>query len=211
MKAFEPFTLDLSAVRAELDELHELLKSPELSERKDILPFFRRRKHLSAFLGSYNPKVLRFDRLAFEFDIFGDFVSDLAVGDSVTQQYCFVEFEDASRESIFQRRGRKETPEWASRFERGYSQIIDWFHVLDDLERTGQFKRRFGSEHISYVAVLAIGRSAHLDDACRQRLRWRYERVVVNSRHVSCITFDELYEDLSLKLQLITSAAKAER
>ena len=44
-------------------------------------------------------KIIRPDRIAFEYDIFGDFKSDLVVGYSVTHSYCFIEFEDATANS----------------------------------------------------------------------------------------------------------------
>ncbi|HCA97100.1 MAG TPA: hypothetical protein DEP38_21515, partial [Cyanobacteria bacterium UBA9226] len=64
-----------------------------------ISPFFRERHHLSAFIGSYHTNINRFDRLAFEYDIFGDFTEDIVVGDFVGKAYCFVEFEDAASNS----------------------------------------------------------------------------------------------------------------
>lgn len=33
-------------------------------------------------MGVFNPKMARYDRIAYEFDMWGDFKTDLAVGDS---------------------------------------------------------------------------------------------------------------------------------
>ncbi|MEQ8960543.1 MAG: DUF4263 domain-containing protein [Coleofasciculus sp. C2-GNP5-27] len=57
-------------------------------------------------------------------------------GDSVKKAYCFVEFENADSNSIFVDKPGKSSPEWSSRFEKCFSQIIDWFWKLDDLEKT---------------------------------------------------------------------------
>jgi len=34
----------------------------------------------------------------------------------------------------------------------------------------------------------------------RLRLEWRHEHVVVNSKHVVCVTYDQLLEDLLFRL-----------
>jgi hypothetical protein len=49
-----------------------------LDEKKHVLPFFRKRRHLSAFIAS-NADVIRVDRLSFEYPLFGDFTCDRAV------------------------------------------------------------------------------------------------------------------------------------
>src|SRR6516165_2935758 len=97
-----------------------------LKERDEVLPFFKARHHLSAFLGAYNSLVIHYDRFAHEFDIFGPFACDLVAGDWARRAYVFVEFEDAAPKSIFVRTRRK-TLEWSPRFEHGFSQILDWF------------------------------------------------------------------------------------
>jgi hypothetical protein len=128
MKKFIEFDFKPQRCRTELDELKTLLEShTHLDEQKTILPFFRERQHLSAFIGSYMPDIIDFNRLAFEYSIFGDFASDLVIGDYETATYCFVEFEDASPTSLFEQKGQKATLEWSSRFEHGFSQLIDWF------------------------------------------------------------------------------------
>src|SRR5207244_1348227 len=86
-------------------------------KRGQVLPFFRKRKNLAALIASYSPNVIRLDRIAFEFPLFGDFTCDLAVGDSVKHAYCFIDFEDAGPNSLFVRQGKKATREWSSRFD----------------------------------------------------------------------------------------------
>jgi len=62
-----PWRIDLPACRADLDAFERFLSAKqELSERKDVLPFFRAHPHLAAFLGSYNLVATTFDRLAVE-------------------------------------------------------------------------------------------------------------------------------------------------
>jgi hypothetical protein len=133
MKYLEKLNLSLPKCKTELVAFKRLLDSKQsLSERGDILPFFNDHKHLAALVGSFNSKINSFDRIAIEFNLFGDYVCDLLVGDSTSHSFCFVEFEDASPTSIFTKKKSKSTPEWSARFDRGFSQIVDWFAILED-------------------------------------------------------------------------------
>ncbi len=202
MKDFLVHIFDPMCCRKELNELKALLDNQtELSEKNDILPFFKKRSHLSAFLGSYFVHLEEFDRLAYEYSILGDFVSDLAIGDSKTNTYCFVEFEDAMPTSIFKKNPNKTTPEWSGRFEHGFSQIIDWFWKLDDMKNTTAFQNQFGVGYIRYSGLLVLGRRTNLSRREQTRLKWRLEKVLVDSKPIICITFDELYDDLNHRLQ----------
>ncbi len=84
-------------------------------------------------MGTYDPSIVDFRKIltASEFDIFGDHVADLAVGDTTRHQYCLIEFEDACESSIF-RKASKATPEWAPRLEHGFSQLLDWNPWLEN-------------------------------------------------------------------------------
>src|SRR5436190_2350801 len=67
MKSWESFTLDPKRGAQEVDELRRWLRRhPQLDERKQIQPFFQKRRHLSAFLAFYNPDIIHIDRLAFQ-------------------------------------------------------------------------------------------------------------------------------------------------
>jgi len=126
MKKFSQIAFELATCRQQLSEFHKLLQDYQfLLERDKILPFFRERWYLSAFMGYYHRKISRYDLVAFEYDLFGDFVCDLVVGDSVKKSYCFIEFEAAAVNSIFVSKPGRNTPEWSSKFERGFSQIVD--------------------------------------------------------------------------------------
>jgi len=214
MKQFEEFAIDRSRCQAELAEFKELLDGAEtksLKEKDDILSFFRARRHVAALIGFVAPKITQVDRIAYEFDFFGDYAADLALGDSSKRQYCFVEFEDAARDSIFKRQGKKNSLEWSARFDHGYSQIIDWFWKLHDVARTDTERARFGhASTLDYYGLLVIGRSRGLAPLEWERFKWRRERVVVDSRHVYCMTFDELYEDLIVMLDKYVPAAVAD-
>ncbi len=195
-----PWRFDPMACRTDLDDFKRFLAAkPELSERGDISPFFRAHPHLSAFLGSYNPNVTTYDRLAVEVGLFGQFAADVVAGDRHNRAYCFVEFEDGQSNSIFVNRGRQ-TTDWAPRFDHANSQIIDWLWLLDDQSHTAAFEEQFGQWPIDVTALLVAGRDSGVSATDRRRLQWRRKHVVVNSHHIYCCTFDDLLRDLRGRL-----------
>ncbi|AFZ26248.1 hypothetical protein Cylst_4144 [Cylindrospermum stagnale PCC 7417] len=210
MKGLDSFTIDLKKCRFELDEFEKLLlNNSELQESKDILPLFKERLHLSAFIGSYVPDIVRFNQIKHEFSFFGDFRADLVVGDSVNNTYCFIEFEDATKDSIFVNKGRS-TSDWSPRFEHGFSQIIDWFWKIDDFKNTTSSRSIFESENIEFYGILIIGRDAFISPLDKARLKWRLNKVLVDSRKVICITFDQLARDIRDRLSLYPLIYEAE-
>jgi Domain of unknown function (DUF4263) len=208
MKQFKTISFSKKHAKQELKEFRDLLKDPakpELKEREDILPFFAAHEQLISLMGLYNPLIVNLDRIAIEFDIFGDHTADVAVGDSQSHQYCFIEFEDATNNSVFKKKRSKATLEWSDRFDHGCSQIIDWLLWLENQKNTNSYVQRFGVNEVHYVGLLVIGRDKFLTDpSLRQRLTWRSEQVVVCSRKLHCITFDKLYRDMDLRLKSLS-------
>jgi len=99
-----PWIFDPMACQADIDALDPLLASEVgLSERDDILPFFRDHPNLAAFLGSYNPNVNTYDRLGAEVALFGAFTADFVAGDWSNHAYCFVACPQATRFSARRR------------------------------------------------------------------------------------------------------------
>lgn len=199
MKDFLRISFDAPQCWRELHAFRELLDNrAELREAADIKPFFDAHRNLSALIGSLWWEIKQFDLLSYQYQLFGDFGCDLVVGDSSRKAFGFVEFEDGAPDSIFRRQGQKAVLEWAPRFEHAVSQIVDWFWKLDDMERTDEYEARFGARHIRYFAVLVVGRDRWLTEAReRRRLDWRCERVLVKSRTVQCLTYDQLYRHCS--------------
>ncbi|RDU38683.1 DUF4263 domain-containing protein [Neobacillus piezotolerans] len=201
MKQFLPLSFDPQKVQEELELFGKLLaENPELDEKKHILPFFNKNINLSNFIGIIDANMNFPNKYAFEFDIFGDFKSDLVIGDSTNNNYLFIEFENAKSNSIFKKNGNKATLEWSYRFEHGYSQIIDWFWKLNDFRQSGSFRTIYGSDLSNFNGLLVIGRTAFIAPLEQQRLNWRKNYVQVNSKSILCMTYDELYEILKIKL-----------
>jgi hypothetical protein len=203
MKEFTRIRFNLEQCRQELAAFRALLDGKqELEERADIEPFFKASPQLSAFLGSYGWGITHCDLLAFDYQLFGDFSCDLVVGDSARKSFGLVEWEDATAGSLFRQQGRKATPEWATRFEHGFSQIVDWFWRLDEAANPDEIEDRFGDRRPQYFGLLVAGRDAHLAHPReRRRLQWRTRKVQVNLLPVWFVTYDQLYEDLSAQLR----------
>jgi hypothetical protein len=179
-----------------------------LKERDEVLPFFKARKHLSAFLSVNNARVIQPDRVAHEYPMFGDFTCDLVAGDWAKHAYVFVEFENAAPDSVFVQKTRA-TPEWSSRFEHGFSQILDWFYKMDTQRHTPDFEGRFGSRDVHVSGLLIVGRKQDFGPRERDRLNWRHQHVTVHGKHVYSMTFDELCEDTLERLARIPALKKA--
>ena len=83
MKKFDTHSLNSTLYEKELTDFKNLLDSkPELSEKHDILPFFKERPNLSSQIATLHTHINKTDKLAYEFDLFGDFSADIAVGDT---------------------------------------------------------------------------------------------------------------------------------
>lgn len=202
LPGFQAVAFDLDQCRRDLDAFDALLaSSPELGEQQDLLPFFRTHPQLSLFLGSYDTNLDSYDRIAYEFDLFGQFTADLVVGDWDAKSYCFVEFEEARTNSIFQTTSRHTTV-WAPRFERGFSQIVDWFWLLEAHQDSQAFERTFGKRRIAASGLLVVGRDTGVAPGDRLRLEWRRDRVSIGGQKVFCCTFDELARRLRRKLEV---------
>jgi hypothetical protein len=210
MKKLEEIAFDYALCRMQVEEFRAwLAANDELSERNDRLPFFRPRPQMAILFGMFNRHIELADRIAWEFDIFGDFACDLAVGEWGRRAYCLVEFEDARSDSIFARQGKKATREWGRRFEHGYSQIIDWAHKLDSRSPSADLLARFGHYEISYEAILVIGRDKHLDEGERQRLNRRNDNLAIKTKKVICMTFDELLSQFTTRLGMFSAVETA--
>lgn len=210
MKSFESHVFDFEQCKREVREYEELLLSKaELSEKNDLSPFFKTRKNLVSLIGHLHPGITKTNKYAHEYDVFGDFASDFTVGDSRRDAYCFIELEDARKNSIFKNTGRA-TSDWSDRFEHGYSQIIDWSYKIDDTKNSKAFLDRFSSMEIDHFSILIVGRCQFLDKSEKRRLRWRERNVVVGSMRVLCLTYDELLVELKECLGLPALAIEAE-
>jgi hypothetical protein len=204
--AFDPATF-----RQELNDFGALLKSQaDLPERRDIQPFFKAKKHLTAYIGTLYLNIAVATEICFEFDLAGDFRADILLGSKKAHQFCVVEFETGEQDAIFKNQPNRKNPEWSSGFEHAFSQIVDWFYCFEDQKNTAAFQNTFGSEEITFASLLVMGRTTSLDKPQMSRLKWRTKKVLIDSNKVTCITFDELHAALKEKFEFYSAAAIVE-
>jgi Shedu protein SduA, C-terminal len=195
----------------ELHAFDMLLKSrAELSEMKDIQPFFKESKHLTAYLGTFALNIGVATEICFEYEFFGDFKADILLGSKQEKEFCVVEFEDGKHDTIFKKQPKRKNPEWSARFEHAFSQIVDWFYNLEDFKNTQGFSATFGPGHTSFTGLLVMGRSANLDEIRKSRLKWRTDTVSIGKHKVICITYDELHAGLRRKFNLYSAGSRIE-
>jgi hypothetical protein len=200
MRDFTSLKFDLSKAEGEVTEFRKLLTANQsLKEKKDIQPFFRARHNLCGIMGHLNPNAGVVDLLSFELSYFRDFSCDIALGDRNSKAFTLVEFEDATENSVFEK-GSKHRRDWSSRLEHGHSQIVDWLWRLDDFRSTDDFDDTFGREAQAFTTLLIAGRDRYLDKSMQKRLKWRREKVVIDSKKILIYTYDELLGALETKV-----------
>lgn len=196
MKHLQHGPINGSHCRSEWNDYVTMLTGKqELSERNDVLPFFKKSHNLSLLICTYFPHITTPDCFAHEYQIDGDFVADLIVGDSVKKKYLLVEFENGTKEGVFKTSGKKATPEWTARFEGAHSQLIDWLWKLEDKRSTADFANTFGSRRATFSSLIVIGKDMNLSPQELDRLKWRMDRTKIDSNAISTVSFDELRED----------------
>jgi len=211
-KDLESIIYDPEQCRRDLAAFKRLLGiRKDLAERADIQAFFKKRKQLSAFIGTFAANIGPAPLLGYEFPFMGDFSADIVLGNKETGVFCVIELEDGKPDSIFKKLPNKSTTEWSQRFEHGFSQLVDWFCALDDFKKTERFARDFGRGHIQFIALLVLGRNIGLSESDRNRLRWRTEKVRVDSHSIECLTLDDLYQYLEMRISYYPEASKLER
>jgi Domain of unknown function (DUF4263) len=211
MKKLEEIVFDPTQCRREIAAFQKLLQSKaQLEEREDIQKFFKKRKQLSAFIGTYATNIGLADRLAYEFPLVGDFAADIMLGNKAKGIFCAIEFEDGKPDSIFTTVPKKATTEWSRRFEHGFSQLVDWFYSLDDFKKTERFAKDFGHGHVTFLGLLILGRSAGVSASDRNRLKWRTEKVRVDSHTIECLTLDDLGQHPEWRISFFPQASKYE-
>jgi hypothetical protein len=207
-----PYRFDINECDKQLRELQDFLTTnQEIKEggENGLQKFFSDRPNLILLLGYwhfglepafYKPEVNLFSN---------EFRADFVVADRQKKKFVFVEFEDATADSIFKLKSKNSDSantsyEWSSRYEHGLSQVIDWYYRMDDYERTNKFEEYFGHRQINYVGLLVIGRDKFIQQSgLMQRFRWRSSKTIINSKSLHCMTFDQLLEESMEKLSTL--------
>lgn len=193
---FEPYTRDLRGLRREVEAFVALLRAETpLNEAAHILPFVRRSRHLAAAFGFANRALVAPNLLALERPLFGSFRCDVAVGSAAARQFTLVELEDARETSLFEPVKGRDYPRWSSRFERGFSQLVDWAWWRIDHERqpSATLEAAFGTTDPQIHYLLVIGRDRWIGAAGRARLDWRHRHNGISGERTTVWTYDDLF------------------
>lgn len=195
MKRLLTQKIDAAKARRQHSEYIDLCtQNLTLSERTHVLPFFGSRPDLCRLFAQYIPAIKNADCFATEFKIYGDFVADLIVGDFVNGKYLLVEFEDGMPSSVFTP-SAKTAPNWATRLEHAFSQIVDWLWKLEDMRVTNDFEHVFGRRNVTFTGLIVIGKNMTLSAQEESRLKWRQDKVLIDSKGVSIIAYDDFLRD----------------
>lgn len=213
------YSFDIDECDRQLQELDDFLRrNSEISETGEngLQKFFSDRPNLILLLGFWSfglePSLYKPEASLFS----NEFRADFVVANRSRRKFIFVEFEDATKNSIFKTKTQRSSSanisyEWSSRYERGLSQVIDWHYRMDDYERTQKFEEYFGHRDVSYTGLLVIGRSAFLEgNGLMRRFQWRTEKTIVNSKPIHCMTFDQLLQESREKLLTLRTRASLE-
>lgn len=203
-------SLDLDACRQSLINLSDFLKKrTEIEETgpDGLQEFFIKNPDLLLLIGDCFFPSLTPAAYQKEFSIVGEFRADFAISNALKSKFLFVEFEPAKKDSIFSEKSDGKTIvsyEWATRFEHGFSQVVDWHYRMDDLARTSKFEEHFGASNVEYDGLLVVGRDSFVHSAGgKARLAWRKEKTIINSRRIHCLTFDALLIELQGRFDAI--------
>ncbi len=145
-------------------------------------------------------------------DLFGDFVCDAARGDSETHAYSLMEFEDAQPYSVLTRPASGKTMKrWSSRFEHGFSQLVDWaWRLSTEGASTHSYRRIFGANDATIHLLLVAGRDNDLTADDLARLRWRANNLSLGAFRMSCLMFHQVLHVLRQRTSAPVLAALME-
>jgi hypothetical protein len=104
-------------------------------------------------------------------------------------------------DSIFTQKKSRATPDWSRRFEVAFSQLVDWLWKLEDMRSTSDFQNTFGSRRTRFQGLIVIGKDMNLNSQEIDRLKWRNDRIIVDSTAISCVSFNKLNEDFDYWLK----------
>lgn len=195
------FVINFKDLEIEISNFETLLSSKAaLEEKADIAPFFLTNKNLSAFVACINNDVRNYTYLKSEFTLHKKYRPDLVVGDKEKGNFCFIEFEDAKKDSVFTQEKSSGKSDYATRFGKGFGQLVDWIREID-INKNSKYIHIFNEdiELKSYKVVLVIGRSDFINTKQRERLDWFQEYTVINSKKISIMTYDDLLEIVKLR------------
>jgi hypothetical protein len=104
--------------------------------------------------------------------------------------------------SVFEAASGRAYPRWSTRFERGFSQLVDWSWRIDqERQPSSTLEPIFGTPDPKLHYVLVIGRDRWINAASRARLDWRRKHNGISGQQTSIWTYDYLLAFLERRLK----------
>jgi hypothetical protein len=155
----------------------------------------------TAAFGFANRALVAPNLLALERPLLGSFRCDVAIGNASARQFTLIELEDARENSLFEPVAGRDYPRWSSRFERGFSQLVDWAWRIDhERQPSVTLEAAFGTPDPQIHYLLVIGRDRWVGAAGRARLDWRQRHNGISGERTTVWTYDDLFSFTSDRL-----------
>ncbi|MEZ8379389.1 Shedu immune nuclease family protein [Vibrio splendidus] len=209
MLFFYDCVFDLSKAEKDLKNFKVLLDSKTEVGESELQQFFDGNIQLLWLLG-YVTGIDVPVKYCAESSVFGKYRTDYIVTNADQTKLTFVEFEEAKLNSIFKSKPAQTSTryDWSNTFEHGVSQVTDWFYLLSENYGTDLMENEFGCRKIKYQGVVVAGRDKGIPTKEQQnRLDWRIENTVINSKHIQFFTFDSLYKEMKEQLNMLKAIA----
>jgi Domain of unknown function (DUF4263) len=150
----------------------------------------------TAAFGFANRALVAPNLLALERPLLGSFRCDVAIGNASARQFTLIELEDARENSLFEPVAGRDYPRWSSRFERGFSQLVDWAWRIDhERQPSVTLEAAFGTPDPQIHYLLVIGRDRWVGAAGRARLDWRQRHNGISGERTTGVSRNWGYED----------------
>lgn len=87
--------------------------------------------------------------------------------------------------------------------------MVDWAFKLKELEKSPDtFESKFGFRITSFMFMLVAGRDNFIDKFDKTRLNWRWNKVIIDSQQIRCLTFDQMLTELDFAVETYPTAAE---
>jgi hypothetical protein len=93
--------------------------------------------------------------------------------------------------------------DWSPQLQHAFSQISDWTWAKNDNQQSDAYRNAFGIAHFSETYLVVCGRSAQLSEVEKSRLHWRSSKTTIASCPIHFWTYDDLYLQTSISLDLL--------
>jgi hypothetical protein len=190
--------IDWAISRTDFDSFSNWFLKKDNHKEKSIQYQLYKRPALLQLIGKYFG-VIRPDKIAVELDILGRYTPDIVLIDTQRKTYVMIELEPAETDSIFSGKGKKR--HWSSRYEKGFSQCVDWAGEFAINQQNEQTITGLSNANIRNFALI-IGRRKFFKPNSLEINRFEQRNSLITHFNFTkkcnyqCIDYDELLSEL---------------